>query len=383
MRICILNSDFKMGGQQRANVDLAENLYRNGEDVYLYSFKPGEPFYDVGNLNFVADNTPSDLKFLDKLKRKIKRKVTGRKGNSDPSREFPRRLKHFDSFLKEKKISIVIVSGGFLTSFIRNLKEKNPELIFIAWQHSNALIYLNRYYKDIKSKYIEGLAYADYVVCLTKEDKQIFADFNEKIKVIPNSLSFQSKAEPKTLEETNKTILFCSRYDIHTKGIDLLIEIIKKLPNDYNLEFAGSGSKKQTKKLLTLIDSNKLSNRVSLKGALNTDDIKNFYSKGNIFISTSRWEGFGLAIVEAMSFGNPVIAFKTSGSQEIIGDNQYGVLVDNEDTDQMVDRIKEVFTQKDLFYSLSSKSIERAAHYSRECVYLKWETLLNEIKSRG
>lgn len=54
---------------------------------------------------------------------------------------------------------------------------------------------------------------------------------------------------------------------------------------------------------------------------------------------TSRWEGFGLVLVEAMDFGLPILAFSRTGSNEVIANGKHGVLVENGDVSELTNQL--------------------------------------------
>ena len=96
---------------------------------------------------------------------------------------------------------------------------------------------------------------------------------------------------------------------------------------------------------------------------------------------TSEFEGFGIALVEAMSFGLPSIGFKEcNGPNEIIRDKKDGYLV--KDTNDLANKLLKFVTMKEEKYVQKSKSaFKRAREYSMDNFYLKWEALLeNTIK---
>lgn len=377
MNICIINSDFKLGGQQKAVITVSELLSGKNNEIELYSFYPSTPFFDLKGKKFTIDSSLDDLNYYDKVKRKIERKFFYNKGNAMPAREFSKRLSNFIFFLKDKKIDIVILSGGFLTSFSKIIKNELPDIRIIAWQHSNAEIYLNKYFSAIKKEYESGLKNSDAIVCLTKHDESIFKKYNNNTFAIPNALTIDSNGLISSVD--NYKILFVARYDIYTKGIDLLLDIMLLLPNEITLEFAGSGNSKQIKAVKKLIKERHLEKRVTLNGALDKEELKSFYRNGSIFLSTSRWEGFGLALIEAMEFGLPVVAFATVGSREIIGENEHGIIIENQNINQMASTINNLIYNEETKRKFRLKSKNRANDFATEKIKEKWEDVIKKI----
>src|SRR5699024_10505772 len=180
------------------------------------------------------DNTQDDIKIIDKIIRKIKRKTFFRNGKAKPSKEFPNRLNNLLEFLKEENIDLIILNGGFLTSFSKSIRDELPNIIIISWQHSNAEIYFEKYYTDIVDEYKYGLSICDAVVCLTNEDKKIFSEYSSNVVQIDNMLTLSSDGI--ISENISNKIAFVSRFDIESKGLDLLMEVLKSLPANIKLE---------------------------------------------------------------------------------------------------------------------------------------------------
>ena len=116
------------------------------------------------------------------------------------------------------------------------------------------------------------------------------------------------------------------------KRQDLLIQAWykNKHKNDWKLWIVGDGEKKN--ELQLQIESLGLSNSVELLPA--TKNIDSIYRQASFFAFSSRFEGFGLVLLEAMSYGIPCLAFDCpSGPRDIIDDGINGFLVDNGNID--------------------------------------------------
>lgn len=376
MKICIANGNFNIGGQQRISWYLGKKLSEEHE-IYFYSFHPTETVMNFDGLELEINNSKQNIRLIDKISRKISRKFSISNRKSYPAKEFSDRLDSLIHYLKTKEIDILIVSGGFLTSLSKNIKSRLPSIKVIAWQHSTAEVYLNQYYKDIIYAYKEGLKNSDAVVCLTKEDQEIFSQYNKNTLYIDNMLTIRANEDISKLQ--SKSIIFISRYSIEGKGIDLLFETVKLLPNDIKVLFAGSGTKKEIKKVKKMVSRMGLEKRIELLGPLNESEIRETYKKGSIFVSTSRWEGFGIVIAEAMEFGLPVVSFNTRGAKSIIGDNKYGKIIENLDTNEMANNIELILNSNALKTKYSDLSKKRAQDFYDQPIIAKWNELISKI----
>ncbi|EIL8371393.1 glycosyltransferase [Vibrio alginolyticus] len=113
------------------------------------------------------------------------------------------------------------------------------------------------------------------------------------------------------------------------KGFDLAIKSAESLKNNHNIKFKwliiGDGPLREY--LEELVNTSSLQDVVSLIG--NKDNVNEYYSASDLFVSTSRWEGFGLVIAEAIASELPVVSTETSGAKEIIFDKRYLSKIDD------------------------------------------------------
>jgi glycosyltransferase involved in cell wall biosynthesis len=127
---------------------------------------------------------------------------------------------------------------------------------------------------------------------------------------------------------TEKRIIAVARYS-HEKGIDLLLEAwveAEKQCVDWRLDVYGEGDTTPYEHLIDKLGVDR--SRCQLNGR--TNEIEQEYLKSSIAVCSSRFEGFGMALVEAMACGLPVVAFDCPwGPRSVIHDGEDGVLVEN------------------------------------------------------
>lgn len=110
------------------------------------------------------------------------------------------------------------------------------------------------------------------------------------------------------------------------KGQDVLIEAFNLLSNAYpNLKLLIAGAGQREEYLKNLTAGYGLTNKVEFLGK--HSEIKKILNLADIFVLPSLYEGFGIALIEAMAFGIPVVATSVGGVNEIIEDNKDGILV--------------------------------------------------------
>jgi glycosyltransferase involved in cell wall biosynthesis len=162
------------------------------------------------------------------------------------------------------------------------------------------------------------------VVTLTHEDKFLLRNYAPRIEVIPNMLTIT----PKSVTNYHaKRVIAAGRY-VRQKGYDMLLEawyLTCKDIKGWELYIFGNEDRSPYQEL---VDKYNLNESVHLLPA--TQNIVEEFSKSSIYVMSSRFEGFALVILEAMSCGLPCISFNCPyGPSEIIKDGQDGILVEN------------------------------------------------------
>lgn len=106
-----------------------------------------------------------------------------------------------------------------------------------------------------------------------------------------------------------------------------------------------------------------LDDRVRFMGHL--EDIPSFLASSDIFLMPSKWEGFGLAAVEAMNASLPVVAANVPGLREVVGaDGDAGLLVDPDDPQIIADALMRLQRDPELRRAMGARGFRRAAHYN-------------------
>jgi glycosyltransferase involved in cell wall biosynthesis len=174
------------------------------------------------------------------------------------------------------------------------------------------------------------------------------------------------------------------------KGQDTFIAAAALLRSHYpdlNVRFTIVGDdrakdQRNRKDLVALISECGLEDTVELAGW--TDDIREKLAEMDIFVSAARSEPFGLAIVEAMMSGVPVIAARCEGPLEIIEDGVSGLLVPIDDPEQIAEKIVSLIRDPDLRSSLKRAGCEAAvARFSLSRMVHETEDLYRAVIRTG
>ncbi len=217
----------------------------------------------------------------------------------------------------------------------------------------------------------------DRLVVLTDNDAAHWSKVREAV-VIPNSTPFY----PENFSDCsgNKIISVGRLYA--QKGYDLLIyawELVHKLHPGWTMHIYGNGEDKE--KLQQLINSRNLNNSFFLE--VPVTNIAEKYIESSFYVMSSRFEGFGMVLIEAMACGLPVISFDCpDGPSDIITDGEDGFLVENANIGKLADKICCLIDDKALRAKMGLTARENVKRYFPDVIMQKWidlfETLNNE-----
>lgn len=233
--------------------------------------------------------------------------------------------------------------------------------------------------KEIFSKYwsyrlIGKLRKLEQMIVLTEKDSQAWNELNNVI-AIPNPLSFTPK-EISTL--TEKRIIAVGRY-YQEKGFDLLLEAwarVYQYHPDWRLEIFGDGDKQSYEEIRDRLGIPQTC--CILNGR--TNDIEKEYVNSSIFVCSSRFEGFGMVLTEAMACGLAVISFDCPwGPSSIISHNEDGVLVEAERTDLLAIAIDSIINNPEKRLSLAQHAIENVKRYQMNKIAMQWKELFDSL----
>ena len=162
-----------------------------------------------------------------------------------------------------------------------------------------------------------------------------------------------------------------------------MCELANCLPDGWIIRIAGDGDKEERSQLLRLVSKNKVENKIEFVGPLSGQRLVDHYVNSSIFISTSRTEGLPLVMIEALSFGLPVISFDHNGAKEILLNGKFGILVSNEDVKRMSEEINRMISDRSIMQNCQLLSLERAKDFKSDKIIQEWKSLLNNLVYGG
>lgn len=217
-----------------------------------------------------------------------------------------------------------------------------------------------------QNKLIRTIKKLDKFVVLSQEDANAWGDL-ANIEIIPNPIK---KHPSQATSCTNKKAIAVGRYTWQ-KGFDMLIEAWKQVDKkhpDWELHIYGSGDKDSCQKSAG-------------HGVFCHEAVKDIYSKyleSSIFVFSSRFEGFGLALAEAMSCGLPAVSFACPcGPKDIITDD--GILVEPNNIANLADNICKLIEDENLRKEMGKKGHRNMKRYEENVIMQKWISLFEQL----
>ncbi|MEM1552336.1 MAG: glycosyltransferase, partial [Candidatus Bathyarchaeia archaeon] len=204
----------------------------------------------------------------------------------------------------------------------------------------------------------------------------------DRFTVIPNSVELahirEMAAIPDSIPLKKAPVRLISVGRLHpAKGMDVLLHALAKINRQgdgWECYILGDGSERS--RLMQLAEASGLNRRLSFVGYK-----QNPYAwlrTADIFVSPSRWETFGIAIVEAMALGLPVIATATDGANDIISNGVNGLLVPVDDASALADAITNLMHNPSLRQRLGEKAKQKAQQFDAPLIAQRYAELLEQ-----
>jgi glycosyltransferase involved in cell wall biosynthesis len=210
-------------------------------------------------------------------------------------------------------------------------------------------------------------------VVLNEEEAKSWRYKNTIIRPNPfwNDLPLNAKVEKP------KVVLAVGRQAIE-KGYDSLLLIWKDVVKDYpDWQLHIYGAKDSALGLPNMAKDFGITNSVKFFNPIK--DIEAIYASGKILLNTSVTEAFGLTIIEAMSYGLPVVAFNNNGAKSLIKHNYNGFLVDFKKIDKFARQLKSLIANEKEFERLSVNAIKSTDRFNLYAIMEDWHKLYKSL----
>jgi len=271
-------------------------------------------------------------------------------------------------YLRQKRwedldlIHVHLFPAQLYVAILKNLIA--PQTRLITTEHST----WNRRRKSRLLRNIDGIMYRRYssIACVSEAARDALALWQPSVKTrlttIHNGIDMGEFAESTRARRPVEVLprLVSVGQLREQKGYDAILEALTMIELPFQYQIAGDGDRRL--QLEAQIDRLGLRNKVRLLGYIS--DIATLLSESDIFVLFSRWEGFGLAVVEAMASGLPVVVANVPGVNEIIrGEQDGGILVQPGNTAALSEALRRLIRDPELRTALGNRARSRATEF--------------------
>lgn len=390
LKICFYcDTIFSFGGVQRVLAVIAGELSKE-HDVTILTHdnleKTDTSMYDLNQTNIRFDYIAyTNLPFYEYLPCKtyslLYKKIL-------PQNKLTSHIYGYSSFplsrrrklikkLNNEGFDIVVGVHAFLSLYLASISHQLKAKT-IGWMHTSFDGFFNTpnlYLWDQKMQFKYESTKLDTIVVLSKRDQLLFKkELSIESVQIYNPLTLKPQGEG---SYKHKKFLAVGRLSKLTKGFDVLIEafaLFAQENKEWNLDIVGEGPEESL--LRSLIRLNKLEDRIKIKPF--TTNIQEYYANASVFILSSRWEGFGLVLIEAMAHKLPVITSDLPIIKEILGNSSNYLMFKSEDIHDLSSKMIEMI-ERDDYEVMKKKSEILACNFGLNIIISDWNNLFNHI----
>ena len=359
-KVLIILPSLAVGGMEKVLINLVNELDENKYDITI------KTIYDCFEL---ADNLKSNIKYSSFYKSSKNNNI-----NFIKSRIYTFLLKKlspntlYKLLIKENyDIEIAFFRGASLKIISGSNNKKSNKL---AWVHSDFTRCTGIFdWFRTEEQTINAYKKFDNIVCVSQYAKEMFIKrmginknvvVRYNINLVSDIIEKSNEDIEENFKENRLKVCTVGRL-VEAKGYDRLLNIHKRLINEgiaYELIIVGGGPAYD--KYRKFILDNRLEDTIHLLG--NRNNPYKYINKSDLFVCSSRWEGFSTVISEAVILKKPVLTTRVSGVSELFLDNEYGLIVDN-DEESLYQGLKLLLTNKELLNNYKEKIIERSKFF--------------------
>ncbi len=399
MKIFIVCNNLGKGGAERVGVNLANGFTNHGHQVFIITDIHQEANYPISSkVQIFPMNDKNDGKL----------------------KKWCNAVKAVRKFARQEKPDVIIGIMDICT-FISYIATLGLSIPVIMTEHNSferpvsaPLSFRKKLFKFWVNKIYKN------ITVLTEADKLFIGKRLKNVTVMPNPLFLNPIRD---FPHKENTVLAAGRIDDwHYKGFDILIKSWKQIQDfnendndddnlrDWWLKIAGAGNQESFEYLMNLLpdgnwihneDDNENKNWFWRSEKYHVEflgfqkDMESLYKKSEIFVLSSRYEGFGLVLIEAMSQGCAPIACDYKGRQREIlcpeGVSSFkihdsrvkacenGILCDPDNVEALTEAIQKMLTDEEYRKTVQQNSVERSKFYNLDHIISMWEGLLKKI----
>ena len=369
MKIAFFSGNMEHGGgTERVLSLIANGLSGRGHDVIIFSLTgKGPSYYEL----------KEDIKLYWIGSRTLKSDIFSN-------------LRKLSRLMKDEKPDFLIDVDIILGLYSVFLKARFRRTHWISWEHFN---YFAKFETNSGLRKIARLIvsrFSECLVVLSDEDKGYYRDnMNLKCRLIRiyNPTPFEEGKESTGNGDfegerdhvSQKNVLAVGGL-IRRKGYDMLLKswkAVEKKHPDWSLTIVGDGEEKEN--LYAEAE------RLGIKNAVfagQVKDVGEYYRNADFFVLSSRDEGYAMVLLEAMSYGLPIVAFTCkAGVREAVEDGVNGYTVQPGNIKALARKMDKMITDADKCRVMGHNSIEKVKRFSLNTILNEWEKLLTSFPS--
>lgn len=356
MKIALVGYRLNRGGAERVAAILSVFFHEKGLDVH-----------NIIVLDDIAYPYAGTVENLGKLKNKTNG-VFNKAKRLIALRKYLK--KHSFDFIIDFRFRIKPIQELLVAKYVYNAKT-----IFTV--HSAKL---NSYMPD--QSFLTRIMYSDaFKVVAITQDMQSMIEQKHNLKnvmTIYNPINIQEVKEKASddISLNYEYVIGVGQYDTNVKQFDKLIYAYSKsiLPSkNIALVILGEGSRKE--KLLSIAKENGVKDKVHLLGFKNNP--YKYIRRAKFFVLSSSHEGMPMVMLEALACGTPVVAFNCkTGPREIIIDSENGLLVENQNIDELSNSMSLFVNNEELYNKCKSQAMSSVEKFSLERIGEQWLDLM-------
>lgn len=361
-RVSIVIYSLGAGGAERVAARLASHWAEKGWRINIIVFESGmnRPFYELhpsveyhplgiasGSINLLHA-VVLNIRRIRVLRRSLKA--------SNPDL--------IVSFMSETNVVTLVASAGLRRPVIvREANDPFHEPIGKIWKFLRRVTY----------------PFADSVILLSEQSKNYFAASTRRlIQIIPNAVLPLASAANRSASRKSKTITAVGRL-VDQKGFDMLLEAFSLITWDHpewRLHIYGEGPLRAALQIRSEILG--IAGRATLKGV--TKDVSGAYLESDIFVMSSRFEGFPNSLCEAMASGLPIVSFDCpTGPSVIVRHGIDGLLVPPGDIWALAEAMEILISDADRCEAFGKSAKKISQRYSQQKIMNTWEQVVDNL----
>lgn len=257
-----------------------------------------------------------------------------------------------------------------LVTYIAKLRNKN----IILNLHGGGLWDL---YTEDPSSITTLFSRAHIIISPSKFLQNMFTDVGFNIDYLPNNIDL-SNFPPKNNSQNGYNLLWIRAFhEVYQPWLAIrALFHVKETFKDAKLTMIGP-DKGYLAEMMELINELGLNDSIEILGKVPNDELYSFHHSHQVFLNTTRYESFGVAVLEAAACGIPVVSTKVGEIPYLWSDNENILLIEDDDPEEMANSIIKLFNNPEFSQDIALKALEKAKLFDVNLIKLRWMELFN------